>query len=73
MAEFLNFDDLRLLEVCRNCTQNGEFCGAWIKIDCDQKGIPFHQAQLGKLVRAGYLEKLELSRAGKRRYYRLTA
>jgi hypothetical protein len=47
------------------------FCGEWIKNQCDQQGIAFHQGWLRKLANLGLLERLDSSRGGSRRYYRI--
>jgi hypothetical protein len=76
MAATPSFADLRVLEICRAFSQRiscERFAGAWIKGECDRQGVPFHQSQLSKLVRAGHLEKDYSSRGGSRRYYRFVA
>jgi hypothetical protein len=66
--------DLQVFDVCRSYPTTGTdpvFCGSWIRTACEQRNIPFHQTQLGKLARAGLLELDNSSRGGDRRYYRL--
>jgi hypothetical protein len=64
---------LQVLDVCLEFakTGNGAFCGEWIMHTCQQKGIPFHQGWLTKMVNVSLLLKEDSSRRGHRRYYRI--
>lgn len=64
---------LRLLRVCLEYPKDGyaTFCGEWIRSRCEQEGVPFHQGWLRKLANLGLLERLDSSRGGSRRYYRI--
>ena len=64
---------LQVLEVCHDFAKTGDgaFCGEWIMHTCQEKGIPFHQGWLAKLVNVGLLLKEDSSRRGHRRYYRI--
>jgi hypothetical protein len=64
---------LGLLRECLDFPiEGGEiFCGEWIRHRCEQKNIPFHQGWLRKLATLGLLERLNTSRGGSRRYYRI--
>src|SRR5262249_32452189 len=64
----LEGNDVELLRVCVEYPAP-EFAGSWIKKECDARGVPFHQARLGRLVREGLLLKGDESRGGRRRYY----
>ena len=56
---------LRLLRVCHDFPKdgNGTFCGEWIRNQCEQQGIPFHQGWLRKLANLGLLGRA-LTRPG---------
>lgn len=64
---------LRLLEVCSRYPrgEDGTFCGEWIMDACARQGVPFHQGWLTKLANVGLLVKVDSSRRGHRRYYRV--
>lgn len=64
---------LRLLRVCQDFPKDGHgtFCGEWIRNQCEQQGTAFHQGWLRRLANLGLLERLDSSRGGSRRYYRI--
>jgi hypothetical protein len=75
VAPRLDDTHLSLLRVCLDYPHKdnkGSFAGEWIKNECERRGVPFHQAWLTKLVNEGLLVKDDLTRGGKRRYYRIT-
>lgn len=67
----LDMGDLQVLRVCQDWSRKNPtaemFAGSWIKSECERQRVPFHQAQLSKLVRAGLLVKEDSSRGGNRR------
>src|SRR5262245_36183225 len=73
IADRLTHAHLRLLEVCSGYPRDeaGTFCGEWIMHACEQQGVPFHQGWLTKLANVGLLVKVDSSRRGHRRYYRV--
>ena len=62
---------LMLLDVCCERYPDTSFCGRRMLRHCLDRGIPFHQKWLSKLVTVGLLQKEESTRGGKRRYYRI--
>jgi hypothetical protein len=64
---------LRLLRVCLEFPKDGydTFCGEWIRNQCERQGIAFHQGWLRRLANLDLLERLDSSRGGSRRYYRI--
>lgn len=74
VAARLDETHLALLHVCMEFPHKdkiGSFAGEWIKNECERRNVPFHQAWLTKLVNKGLLAKDDLTRGGKRRYYRI--
>ena len=74
LAQRLNDEHLLLLQACLDLPikdDRGTFAGEWLKDYCERKGIPFHQGWLTKLSNEGLLTKDDLTRGGKRRYYRI--
>ena len=73
-AERLDDNDLQILDVIAERYGSGEeFAGAWIRAECENRGVPFHQAKLGRLGRLGLLIRGDTARGGTRRYYRLAS
>jgi len=74
VAARLDETHLSLLRVCMEFAHKdniGSFAGEWIKNECERQGVASHQAWLSKLVNEGLLAKNDLTRGGKRRYYRI--
>ena len=70
----LNENHLSVLRVCLDFPHKdkaGTFAGEWIKDECERRGLPFHQRWLTLLANHGFLEKDDLVRGGRRRYYRV--
>ena|SRR5579872_2393465 len=74
LSERLSDKHVNLLRACLDLPvkdERGTFAGEWLKEHCERRGIPFHQGWLTTLSNAGLLAKDDLTRGGKRRYYRV--